>query len=108
MGRHKLFKRVSPQKSWEGAVFGFVFAVAAMIVAKPFILSFLSWQDVIILGIIIGSVGQVGDLIESLLKRDAGIKDSSALVPGHGGIFDRFDSLLFSAPAIWLYLKYFS
>ena len=108
LGRHKLFERVSPKKSWEGAIFGFIFAIVAFVIAKLFILSFLSWKDVFILGLIIGIVGQIGDLVESLFKRDAGIKDSSTLIPGHGGVLDRFDSLLFSSPVIWLYLKYFS
>jgi phosphatidate cytidylyltransferase len=107
-GKHKLFPRVSPKKSWEGAIFGFIFAVGAFAAAKPFLLDFLTWKDVIILGVITGVIGQLGDLVESLLKRDAGVKDSSGLIPGHGGMFDRFDSLLFSSPVIWLYLKYFS
>jgi phosphatidate cytidylyltransferase len=71
-------------------------------------LDFLSWTSVVILGIIVGIIGQIGDLIESLFKRDAGVKDSSGLIPGHGGIFDRFDSLLYTAPVILLYLKNFS
>jgi phosphatidate cytidylyltransferase len=106
MGRHKLFFRVSPNKSWEGAIFGFVFAIVAMVLAKIIILNFLSWTTIIALGIIIGIFGQIGDLIESLFKRDGGVKDSSSIIPGHGGIFDRFDSLLFTAPIILLYLKY--
>ncbi len=106
-GRHKLFPRVSPKKSWEGAIFGFIFSVAALILAKLIVLYFLSWTNVLVIGIIIGTIGQIGDLVESMLKRDSGVKDSSSLIPGHGGFFDRFDSLLFSAPAIWLYLKYF-
>jgi phosphatidate cytidylyltransferase len=108
LGKHKLFPRVSPKKSWEGAVFGFVFAIITMLAAKVIILDFLSWVSVIILGIIIGIFGQIGDLIESLFKRDAGVKDSSSLIPGHGGIFDRFDSLLYTAPVILLYLKNFA
>jgi len=108
MGKHKLFPRVSPQKSWEGAVFGFVFSILTMLLAKVIILDFLSWTSVVILGIIIGIIGQIGDLVESLFKRDAGVKDSSNLIPGHGGIFDRFDSLLYSAPVILLYLKNFT
>ncbi len=107
LGKHKLFPRVSPKKSWEGAVFGFVFAIATMLLAKVVILNFLSWNTVIAIGIIVGIFGQIGDLIESLLKRSADVKDSSNLIPGHGGIFDRFDSLLFTAPIIFLYLSYF-
>jgi phosphatidate cytidylyltransferase len=108
LGKHKLFPRVSPKKSWEGAVFGFVFAILTMLLAKVIILDFLSWTSVIIIGVIIGIIGQIGDLIESLFKRDAGVKDSSTLIPGHGGIFDRFDSLLYTAPVILLYLKNFA
>jgi phosphatidate cytidylyltransferase len=106
-GRHKLFPRVSPKKSWEGSIFGFIFSVGALILARLIVLDFLNWVNVLAIGIIIGIVGQIGDLVESLLKRDSEVKDSSSLIPGHGGFFDRFDSLLFSAPAIWLYLKYF-
>lgn len=106
LGKHKLFPRVSPKKSWEGAIFGFVFAILAMILAKNIVLDFLSFKDAFVIGFIIGTLGQIGDLVESLLKRDAGVKDSSNLIPGHGGIFDRFDSLLFSSPIIYLYLTY--
>ena len=77
-----------------------------MIAAKVIILDFLNWIDIIAIGLIVGIIGQVGDLIESLIKRDAGVKDSSAIIPGHGGIFDRFDSLLFTAPFVYLYLSY--
>lgn len=107
-GKHKLFPRVSPNKSWEGAVFGFVFAVLTMLLAKNLVLDFLSLKDAIVIGLILGSFGQIGDLIESLIKRDAAVKDSSNLIPGHGGIFDRFDSLLFSAPILFLYLAHFA
>ena len=108
LGKHKLFPRVSPNKSWEGAIFGLLFAVIAMVISKVIVLDFLSWLDVITIGLIVGIIGQIGDLIESLFKRDAGVKDSSTLIPGHGGIFDRFDSLLYSAPAVFLYIKYLS
>ena len=104
-GRHKLFPRVSPKKSWEGAIAGFLFAVLTMIVFKLAVLDFLSWTSAIGIGIIIGLFGQIGDLIESLFKRDSGVKDSSGIIPGHGGIFDRFDSLIFSAPFILLLLN---
>ncbi len=107
LGKHKLFPRVSPNKSWEGAVFGFLFSVATMIAAKYIVLGFLSWPDVLVIGILVGTIGQLGDLVESLIKRDAGVKDSSNLIPGHGGIFDRFDSLLLSAPVVFIYLQLF-
>jgi len=103
-GKRKLFPRVSPNKSWEGALAGFVFSIFTMVAGQLFILDFLTTTDAIIIGAIIGTVGQIGDLIESLIKRDANVKDSSNLIPGHGGVFDRFDSLLFVAPVIYLYL----
>jgi len=107
IGKHKLFPRVSPNKSWEGAIAGFLFAVAAMVAAKYIVLNFVTIEEAISIGIIVGIIGQLGDLVESLVKRDADVKDSSAIIPGHGGIFDRFDSLLFTAPAVYLYLLYF-
>lgn len=105
-GKNKLFPRVSPNKSWEGAIAGFVFAIVSMIAAKAIFLDILTLTDSIIIGTIVGTVGQIGDLVESLVKRDAGVKDSSAIIPGHGGIFDRFDSLLFTAPVVYIYLHF--
>jgi phosphatidate cytidylyltransferase len=107
LGKHKLFPRVSPNKTWEGAVFGFIFAILTVVAARYLVLDFLSWRVVLSIGLIVGIIGQMGDLIESLLKRDAGVKDSSALIPGHGGIFDRFDSLLMTAPFVYILLRYF-
>jgi len=106
-GKHKLFPRVSPNKSWEGAIAGFVFAIVAMIASKALVLDVITLSDAIVIGIIVGTIGQLGDLVESLIKRDAGVKDSSTIIPGHGGIFDRFDSLLFTAPVVYLYLHFF-
>lgn len=106
MGRRKLFPRVSPNKSWEGALAGYAFAIITAIAAKYVVLDYLSLGSAIILGMIVGLVGQLGDLMESLLKRDAGVKDSSALIPGHGGAFDRFDSLLLVSPLVFLYLDF--
>jgi len=105
-GRHKVLPRVSPNKSWEGAVAGFVFSIITMVVAFELILDFLSLKDAILIGIIVGLFGQAGDFVESQIKRDANVKDSSSLIPGHGGIFDRFDSILFSAPIVYLYLYF--
>jgi phosphatidate cytidylyltransferase len=105
-GRHKLFERVSPKKSWEGAVFGFVAAVLTMIAAHATVLEYLRLQDALLIGGIVGIFGQLGDLVESRFKRDAGVKDSSAIIPGHGGVYDRFDSLVFVAPIVYLYIDF--
>ncbi len=106
-GKHKLFPRVSPNKSWEGAVAGFIAAIVTALAARALVLQYLPLSGAIIIGVIVGVIGQLGDLAESLLKRDAGVKDSSAILPGHGGIFDRFDSLLLVSPCVYLYIDYF-
>ncbi len=105
-GRHKLLPRVSPNKTWEGAIAGFVGAVAAFVAARQLALPYLTVMQAIWCGIIVGVFGQIGDLAESLLKRDAGVKDSSSIIPGHGGILDRFDSLLFVSPLLFLYIDF--
>jgi phosphatidate cytidylyltransferase len=105
-GRHKLFERVSPKKTWEGSVAGAIGAVGAMIGLQQWLLPYLTVGDAVVIGLIIGIFGQLGDLAESHIKRDAGVKDSSQLIPGHGGIFDRFDSLLFVAPLVYIYLNF--
>ncbi|MCX7984672.1 MAG: phosphatidate cytidylyltransferase [Bacteroidetes bacterium] len=105
-GKHKLFERVSPKKSWEGALLGFIFAVITMVSAKALFLEYLSTIHAVILGVLIGIFGQIGDLIESRFKRDAGVKDSSSLLPGHGGVYDRFDSLVFISPIVYLYIDF--
>ena len=101
-GKHRLFERVSPKKSIEGAAAGLggallVFFAARWLNALPL----PAWQA-LAGGLIVGIGGQLGDLVESWFKRDAGIKDSSKILPGHGGILDRFDSLLFIAPLFLL------
>ena len=105
-GRHKLFERVSPKKSWEGSAFGFVAALLTMIIARATVLDYLRLQDAVVIGVIVGVFGQLGDLVESRFKRDAGVKDSSTLIPGHGGVYDRFDSLVFVAPIVYLYIDF--
>ncbi len=107
-GKRRLYERVSPKKSWEGAIFGLFGALIAFIGSYYIYLDFLRLSDVIILGLIVGTIGQMGDLVESLIKRDAGVKDSSNLIPGHGGMFDRFDSVLMVAPVMYVYLKLFT
>ncbi len=106
IGRHKMSRLVSPNKTWEGAIFGFAFAVGTSVLTKYLLLPNLEIKMALGMGTIVGTLGQAGDFIESLFKRDVGAKDSSALIPGHGGVFDRFDSLLFSAPFIYLMLKH--
>ncbi|MBI5474376.1 MAG: phosphatidate cytidylyltransferase [Ignavibacteriae bacterium] len=104
-GRHKLFERVSPNKTWEGAIAGYLGADMTFIAAQQFVLPYMTVVDAFICGSIVGVFGQIGDLAESLLKRDAGVKDSSALIPGHGGVLDRFDSLIFVSPLLYLFLR---
>jgi phosphatidate cytidylyltransferase len=106
IGKHKLFERVSPKKSWEGAIAGFVFAELTMIAARALVLDYLTLGNALVLGGIVGIFGQLGDLVESRFKRDAGVKDSSSIIPGHGGVFDRFDSLVFVAPFVYLYIDF--
>ncbi|MEX2117380.1 MAG: phosphatidate cytidylyltransferase [Bacteroidota bacterium] len=105
-GKHKLFPSVSPGKTWEGAIAGFLGALAVMVTGRELFLPYLTLADGILLGVIVGVFGQMGDLIESRFKRDAGTKDSSALIPGHGGMYDRFDSLVFAAPFVYLYIDF--
>ena len=100
IGKHKLIPRISPKKSWEGAVGGLVLCVAAMYAYNYFWLH----ESLIFIAVlsVVGSIlGQFGDLVESYFKRWAGVKDSGHLLPGHGGMFDRFDSMLMVAPMVY-------
>jgi phosphatidate cytidylyltransferase len=106
LGKHKLFERVSPHKTWEGACAGLLGAMAVFVLAKFFVLPYLSLMQALICTLIVGVFGQLGDMVESLMKRDAGVKDSSSMIPGHGGVFDRFDSLIFVSPLIFFYLDF--
>lgn len=106
VGRRKLFERASPQKTWEGAIAGFIAAIGTSIAAKYIVLDYLTLGHAVAIGVFVGVFGQMGDLVESLFKRDAGVKDSSSLIPGHGGVLDRFDSLLFASPIVYLYLEF--
>ena len=104
-GKHRLFERLSPKKSWEGFFGGLFFCVAAA-VACHFLLPDLAFglYGWIIYGVLVSVFGTFGDLFESLIKRTYGIKDSSHLIPGHGGILDRIDSLLLVMPAAFIFL----
>ena len=105
-GKHKLAERISPNKTLEGAVAGFIAAVVLFPLAKWLFLPYLSVGESLVCGVIVGVFGQVGDLVESMMKRDSGIKDSSTLIPGHGGMLDRFDSLILVAPLLFLYFDF--
>jgi len=106
LGKHKLIPRISPNKSIEGTVAGFFFALITAYICYITFIQGLRLQDALVIGGIAGSIGQYGDLFESMFKRDAGVKDSSHIIPEHGGILDRFDSLTLSAPVVFLYLSY--
>ncbi len=104
LGKHKLAERISPKKTWEGSIIGFIFTIIGGVVIGYYFhpeLSLLHWLSV---SVIVGVFAQIGDLFESNLKRSVKVKDSSNLIPGHGGALDRFDSILFAVPALYIFL----
>ncbi len=106
-GVHKLRPAISPAKTIEGAVAGVVFgALGGLGVWSVFLQEVLGFPHALILGILLGVVGQLSDLSESVIKRSADVKDSGNLIPGHGGLLDRCDSLIFSAPTLYYYFVY--
>ncbi len=107
LGRTKLYTTVSPKKTIEGTLGGFVFALVAAYVMGLYD-SFLNTAQWMILAAVIVIAGSLGDLVESKLKRVAGVKDSGAILPGHGGMLDRLDSLVFAAPFAYLTLNIFT
>jgi len=106
IGRHRLFERISPKKSWEGAIGGTLIAITASYFISEFIpeIKLVHWIVISFLTVVSSTFG---DLTESMFKRYFGIKDSGNILPGHGGALDRFDSLFFAAPAMVMYLKLF-
>jgi phosphatidate cytidylyltransferase len=113
MGRRKLLPSVSPAKTVEGALWGLVGAVVGAVAVTTWLFPALGGSEALTplaaaaLGLLIGMTAQVGDLAESVLKREAGVKDSGRIFPGHGGILDRFDAVLFTLPLTWLLLPLF-
>jgi phosphatidate cytidylyltransferase len=105
-GRHKLVPGISPGKTVEGAVAQLVASVLAALAAGGWIFPGLQLRDAIAVGILLGVLGQVGDLVESALKRSVGAKDAGSVIPGHGGILDRIDGLLFNVPVLLYYVTY--
>ncbi len=108
-GERKILPDISPNKTWVGTIAGFMSSIIFMFLLDryDFFSGIISTTDVIVIGIISGGFGQLGDWAESLLKREAGIKDTSNFLRGHGGILDRFDSLTFTAPLTLMYCNYF-
>jgi phosphatidate cytidylyltransferase len=102
-GRTKLFERHSPKKTWEGFIGGVLIAAVAAYILSIYYHE-LSWDKWVIMAILIGCFGTLGDLVESMFKRSINIKDSGGILPGHGGLLDRFDGLLLSAPIVYGYL----
>jgi phosphatidate cytidylyltransferase len=107
LGKHLLYKCISPNKTWEGSVVGFLSGVAAAIGLRYLLVDSISFLDSLVIGTIIGIIGQISDLIESMYKRDVGVKDTSNILPGHGGLLDRFDSALLVGPIVYCYLLLF-
>ena len=107
IGKHPLLPRVSPNKSVEGSIGSFVFSMAAAVLARSWLPSEVNLPliQIALMGAFFGGLGQLGDLSESLIKRDCNVKDSGNLFPGMGGVLDVVDSLLFAAPAFYLYMS---
>ncbi len=104
-GKHKLFERISPKKTWEGSLGGFVFGMGVSWVLSGYFtdLNLIHWLSVGLITIVFGTFG---DLAESMIKRSMNVKDSGKLLPGHGGLLDRFDAALLAAPAVFVYLVF--
>ena len=105
-GKHRLYPLVSPKKSIEGALGGLIGSIGGTLLAKFTFFPQMTITDTLFTAIFIGILGQTGDLFESLLKRSFGVKDSGAIFPGHGGVLDRLDSIIFAAPATYYYVIY--
>ena len=105
-GKHTLIRRISPSKSWEGVAGGLFFSLLSAVALKP-VFPLISLWHLIALGVLLGILGQLGDLSESLIKRDCQVKDSGRLLPGLGGILDVLDSLLFTSPICYFYVRKF-
>ena len=108
LGRHRLFERVSPKKSWEGVIWGVAASVAGAYVTYYWFDEFFQVPELatwVGLSVVVAVFATFGDLVESLIKRTVGVKDSGNILPGHGGILDRIDSLLLVSPAVLIYLS---
>jgi phosphatidate cytidylyltransferase len=100
-GKHKLSPAISPKKTWEGAIAGLITAILVSVWLKSLFKLDITVFQAAMLGVSVGIAGQISDLVESILKRGSGVKDSSSLLPGHGGVLDRFDSYILLAPVYY-------
>jgi len=107
LGRHKMAPTISPGKTWEGAAGGLLGALVAVIVLALLLDINISYWQMVLLGFLIAVFAQLGDLVESKLKRSAGVKEASNLIPGHGGILDRLDSIVFTGVVVYYCLRWF-
>lgn len=107
IGRHKLAPVLSPRKSWEGAIAGLLASLGTAFIIKFSFFDTMNYRDCFILGVGLSLLGQLGDISESMFKRGAEVKDSGSLIPGHGGVLDKMDSLLYTGPALYYYYKFF-
>jgi phosphatidate cytidylyltransferase len=107
LGRRPFFPSVSPKKTLEGFLAGLAFALIAALVVRQFLLETVSVFQAVVIGLSLGLAGQIGDLVESSFKRAARLKDTSSIIPGHGGALDRFDSLLFNGPLLYYIIEVF-
>lgn len=105
LGRHKLYPVISPNKTWEGAIGGVMAATGMAVAQTHFLAPQVSLTHILVLAPLAAALGQMGDLSESMLKRSVGVKDSGQIMPGHGGLFDRIDALLFLGPVVFLYAR---
>lgn len=105
LGKHRLYEKISPKKSIEGLVGGMLASLVVAVLCAHWLVPSTGLLEAAVLGAGLAAAGTVGDLVESLVKRSVGVKDSGNLIPGHGGILDRMDSMLFAAPVLYYYLR---
>jgi phosphatidate cytidylyltransferase len=104
-GRHRLYEKVSPKKSIEGLIGALAAAAGMALLCRAWFMPPIGAAEAVVLALVLAAAGTTGDLVESLFKRAAGVKDSGVIIPGHGGILDRMDSMLFAAPVLFYYLR---
>ncbi len=107
LGKHKMWQRHSPGKTWEGTIIGVLITLLVAYFVGPLFNSGIAWYHWLVIGLICSVIDTLGDLVESMLKRSVGMKDSGKIMPGHGGFLDRFDSLLIATPFVFVYLTLF-